>query len=337
MRIGIHPPHVDRRGELIDAAGYLERCRTIEAADLDGIWEGDHLPIPGHLRGDRPDPFLVLLLAAQATTKVAIGTSIYSLPLHSAAASAQRFYTLETLYPGRFTIGVGTGSHRQEYEVAGLSWDERFQRLHDHMEYVREIFAGAPTRGQDDGHARGSEKLRESLERQPATENSDVSTIGRYDLTEPTWAKRVGPPRFLLGVWHSEQQLKRAATEFDGWIGSGLGGSHSAGGWVKLKDAIQRFRDLGGQRAILSTVKIDLRGTSDVLPDDSVFHLLCRPELASERLHLLDEIGFDDIILVPSDQTNPIKSPLANVADYDAEQFEQIRSLLPKDARDYHR
>ena len=104
-----------------------------------------------------------------------------------------------------------------------------------------------------------------------------------------------GPARFSKS-WAGSKWIERAAREFDGWIGSGARSS-----WRALREGIARFRDLGGKRAIVTNVRVDLDSpaASPDGPEDPC-DLKGTSEIARERLHRLREWGYDDIVLVPS-------------------------------------
>src|SRR5438477_7828447 len=91
MRLGIHMPLKDAdTGKPLNARGVMARAKAIEAAGFDGIWIGDGL---GGIQ--RPDPLMWLLVAAAATERIEVGTSIYQVPLRHPVELAQRFLTLQ--------------------------------------------------------------------------------------------------------------------------------------------------------------------------------------------------------------------------------------------------
>jgi alkanesulfonate monooxygenase SsuD/methylene tetrahydromethanopterin reductase-like flavin-dependent oxidoreductase (luciferase family) len=325
MRIGMWLPLVDSVGVLLDGHAIVKRAQMIEAAGLDGAWLGDHTPIPGDVDRDLPDPLLYLAICALGTSPaLELGTCIYSLPLRNKYDAAQRFYTLETIAKGRFTLGLGTGSQKTEYDANGLDWQSRFSRMADHMAGTRQIFAGKPVG---------------PLYRQhPALDDPGTPIVLDPAVDRGTpWAAQVGPPRFALGSWHSPRQLRIAATEYDGWLASASPGSQF-GGWRKvLTESINTYRDLGGRRAIAATVGADFWGPHVPLTDDGVFSLFCSPTEAVERLAILESLGFDDVILALMNRSVARdRKGLARRYDFMSEDLEQIRSLLPKDGRDYH-
>ena len=295
MRIGINVPFRGQDRKLLDGAGVAKRAAMVEAAGLDGIWLGDHLTAM------RPDPLAYLLVAAQATTTVELGTAIYIVPLRERYDLAQRFVTLQTLAPGRFTFGVGTGSAEREYELVGKAFGDRFRMLREDMAVIRAVVEGRPN----------------DLPGQPRE--------------GPAWGAEAGQARFVLGAWHSDLQLRRAAVDYDGWMAS-AGGLTRVGGWKNMGEAIKRFRDLGGTRALMGTVNINLRAPTTKPGPEDPFFLECGPAEATERLGYLEELGYDDVVVHKTDPSHPIPG-MGYMHDFTAEELEEIRSLIPKDSR----
>lgn len=239
----------------------------------------------------RPDPLMWLLVACAATEHLEVGTSIFQVPLRNPVELAQRFLTLQALTRGRFTVGIGAGSTRSNHESVGTDFEQRFAKLKSDMDVIKRLCNG--------------------------------ETVGNANMNP--WPEVKGGPRFVVGAWYSGIWLKRAAQEYDGWM--------SSAGRTNLKtvaDAIKRYRDLGGKRAMVSTCAVDLTAPTTELKDDESFHLRCGPEEATRRLQVLADLGYDDILLVKADHTR--RAPLYE-PDYTAEDLAQIRALLPKDAR----
>lgn len=237
----------------------------------------------------RPDPLMWLLVAAAATEHVEVGTSIYIVPLRQPVDLAQRFMTLRALTGDRFTVGVGAGSTKASHDSAGVSFDDRFKLLYGHMDAIRRL--------------------------------CDGERVGAADLAP--WPEVKGGPRFAIGAWHSETSLRHAAREFDGWMCSAARTNYST-----MATAIARYRELGGTRAMVSTLPIDLTAPTERMNDDDSFHLRCDPEEAARRLQRLADLGFDDVLLVMADHTG--NSKMFQV-DYTLEMLQQIRALAPRD------
>ena len=291
MRIGISMPFKDGDDQPLNAAGIAARAAMVEQAGLDGVWIQDSM-IPGVMR---PEPLLWLLPAAAATTNIEIGTSIFIVPLRHPVDLAQRFLTLRALTNDRFTAGVGAGSSKPSHDTMGVDFHDRFRLLHEEMDTIRRL--------------------------------CDGETVGAANL-DP-WPSVKGGPRFVIGAWHSETSLRRAVTEYDGWM-------CSAGrtNLETMAEAIKRYRDLGGKRAMVSTCPLDFSAPTQRMGDDDPFNLMCDPKEAGRRLERLAALGFDDVLLVKRDHTGRTKM---FETDLDADEIRQVRELLPRDeTRPWH-
>lgn len=288
------------------------KARLIEEAGFSGIWSGHHLPVPGDTARTLLDPLAGLLIAASATSHVELGTCIYCLGLVNAANFAQSAYTLESFAPGRFTFGVGTGSQKQEWDMCGLDWSQRFKRLDQSMVFVKSIFTG-----------------KSDIEVEELTFGDNHKKYDRQRpprIGEPTLAMKIGSPRFLLGTWRSPTQLRRAATAYDGWLAS-AGPGTLEGGWKKVfTESMRIFRDAGGTRALVSTMLLDHEADSRPLATDGAFDLICGAEAITERLAILDDLGFNDVILSPWD------SARTSGRQFTADLLAELRSLYPVDS-----
>jgi alkanesulfonate monooxygenase SsuD/methylene tetrahydromethanopterin reductase-like flavin-dependent oxidoreductase (luciferase family) len=119
----------------------------------------------------------------------------------------------------------------------------------------------------------------------------------------------------LVGSWHSGLWVRRAAQEYDGWIASGFFRN-----FRELREAIERYRDAGGKRALVGTITVDLHAPSSAFDDSARFNLECGPEEAAERLQRLAELGYDDALLTRANYSD---------ADLPEADLVQIRALLP--------
>lgn len=286
--------------------------RDGHSLDADGIMRRaravEHAGLDGLWIGDsfspgmtRPDPLQWLLAAGAATTRIELGTCIFIVPLREPLDVAQRFMTLHRLTNGRFTAGVGSGSTKNNYDAIGGDFEGRFRKLKNDLEAIRAL-----NKGEHVGEA----------------------------FLDP-WPNALGGPPIVIGAWWNGVWLKRAAQDYEGWMCS-AGRTNLR----TMKDAISRFRDVGGRRAIISSCMVDLTAPNSALTDDDPFNLRCGPEEAAERLHKVQELGFDDILLVKTDhersgilhQPRTDKQTLSIYeADYTEEDLAQYRSLIEPD------
>ena len=148
------------------------------------------------------------------------------------------------------------------------------------------------------------------------------------------WESTLDGPPIVIGAWHSERWMRRGAEEYEGWMCSGSFGHSKATGdettFDSLEAKLKQFRDMGGKRALISSVMIDLNQPNTHLADDEPFNLRCGPEAAAERLARLDEMGYDDILLVKRDSS--VRLSLYE-DDVSREELDLIRGLLKRDRR----
>ena len=279
MRLGINMPYMQPDGTHPTVDDVRARAKLIEDVGFDGIWLGDPLsrtPTP------RPDPLLWLMICATATTQLEFGTSILQVPLRHPVELAQRLMTLHAVTNGRFVAGLGAGSTRRDFDAVGVDFESRFKLLNAGVPLIKSLLAG--------------------------------DAVGSADL-KPWQSAGKGPP-IVIGSWESGLWVKRAARDYDGWMGS----AHSS--LNGLTEGIKRFRDAGGKRALVATIDIDLSQAEGPLDPAEPFNLRCGPESARERLTMLAELGYDDALIVKMNHTEDT----LNEADLRA-----IRDLVPRE------
>jgi len=234
----------------------------------------------------RPDALAYLTLAASATTRVMLGTAVYIVPFRNPLDLAQRAMTLQLLSGGRLQLGVGAGSDAVAHELGSVAYEGRFRILHRSVRTIRQLLHG--------------------------------EEVG--DAFLDPWPEMGGPPNILLGAWGSEISLNRAVRDYDGWICSAGRTSLAV-----IRDAIRRYRDKGGTRAVVGTLPVDLSAPYTPLDPDEPFTLRCPPAAAAERLAILAELGFDDVGLQKVDGVAKRWE-----ADASADELASIRALLPR-------
>ena len=81
----------------VDLTSIATAARRTEEFGFDGLTA----PEAGH------DPFLPLVLAAEHTEKITLGTNVTKLPLRSPLLMAKTVGSAAAMFPGRIEIGVG--------------------------------------------------------------------------------------------------------------------------------------------------------------------------------------------------------------------------------------
>jgi probable F420-dependent oxidoreductase len=109
---------------------FLEEAKTVEQAGFDGIGTVE--------LGN--DPFMPLALAAMATTRVDLTTSIAVAFPRSPTVMAHIAHDLQKESKGRFHLGLGSQVKGHNERRYGIAWSPPAPRLQEYVEAVRAIW-----------------------------------------------------------------------------------------------------------------------------------------------------------------------------------------------------
>jgi putative FMN-dependent luciferase-like monooxygenase len=126
----------------------LEQIAHAERLGFDSAWIAQH-----HFHEDEgglPAPFVFLAQAAALTTRIRLGTGIVTLPLELPIRVAEDAAVLDLMCGGRLEVGVGGGGNLSSYATFGRNSAERTTLLVDHLEVLRDAWAGRPLPGGKD-------------------------------------------------------------------------------------------------------------------------------------------------------------------------------------------
>lgn len=104
------------------------------------------LLIPDHL-GEQLSPIPALLLAADATTTLRVGSLVFDNDFRHPAVLAKEAATLDVLSEGRLELGLGAGWLKSEYDRAGMPFDRpgtRIERMEEAVQIIKGLFADGP-------------------------------------------------------------------------------------------------------------------------------------------------------------------------------------------------
>lgn len=103
-----------------DLIGVAKLC---EQLGYDGVWGNDHITTQDYVRrlySEPPNFYEVLItmaMIAQATTTLRVGTSLLVMPMREPVYLAKQVATLDQLSGGRFTLAIGLGAYREEFDA----------------------------------------------------------------------------------------------------------------------------------------------------------------------------------------------------------------------------
>lgn len=132
----------------LSIAGISEMAVAIERAGLDATFVTDH-PAPSRRWLDGGghatlDPFVVLSVAAAATTRLRLHSHILVLAYRNPFIVAKAVASLDRLSGGRFQMGIGTGYLKPEYAAVGVPFAERGALTDEAIKVLRMAWSGEP-------------------------------------------------------------------------------------------------------------------------------------------------------------------------------------------------
>ncbi|BBZ63928.1 TIGR03619 family F420-dependent LLM class oxidoreductase [Mycolicibacterium monacense] len=126
-------------------------AKELEQRGFESLWLGEHPQIPVSAAGAMPaallhsqqrmwDPLLSLLVAAQATSTLRLGTAV-ALPLeHELFTFAKQVATLDRFSGGRVLLGVGVGVRAELAMTNSIAWADRYRALSDMVAALRVLW-----------------------------------------------------------------------------------------------------------------------------------------------------------------------------------------------------
>lgn len=120
------------------------------------LWAGEHVVMVDQPRSRYPysadgrlavsagadwaDPLIGLSFAAAVTTTIGLATGVLLLPERNPVLVAKQAATLDRLSGGRFTLGVGIGWSREEFDALGIPFERRATRTAEYVAAMRSLW-----------------------------------------------------------------------------------------------------------------------------------------------------------------------------------------------------
>src|SRR5437660_12877741 len=130
-----------------------ELARAAEERGFESLFVPEHTHIPAGRRTPFPgggqlpkeyshtfDPFVSLMAAAAATTRLKIGTGICLIIERDPITTAKEVASLDLLSGGRVLFGIGGGWNAEEMENHGTDFKSRFRLLRERVLAMKEIW-----------------------------------------------------------------------------------------------------------------------------------------------------------------------------------------------------
>jgi probable F420-dependent oxidoreductase len=261
FRFGINIRDASSRAE------WQDKARKVEALGYAVLLVPDHLAA---MLATIP----AVMSAADATTRLRIGTNVLNNDLRHPVLLAREAATMDLLTDGRLELGLGAGYMRIEYDQAGLRFDRggiRVERLAESVPIIKDLLGGA-----------------------------EVTFVGQhYRVTShkiyPLPVQRPRPPIIIGG--NGPRLLALAAREADTVNLTGLtftrgGTTLDMSGWkvAGVDERLRVIRDAAGDR--FEALELSAQVQRVIVTD--------RPREAAEELQKTwKQISVDEILAAP--------------------------------------
>ncbi|MFG2817152.1 LLM class F420-dependent oxidoreductase [Streptomyces sp. NPDC048410] len=231
--LGRDVPDVARAAEEIgyDSLWVFERALVPEPA-AQGLYGIPGMPWPEYYRGVA-DPLVTLTLAATATSRAELGSSVLVAPLHLPFQLAKSLATLDVVSGGRVIAGFGTGWSLDEYAASAvLPFEERGTALDEVIAVCRAVW------GPD-----------------PVVHHGKTTDIASA-IVGP---KPVRPVPVLLAATN-RRAMRRLVERADGWLPGAYSPEQLAAQWRDLRELAE---ESGRTEPIRTVIRVNARVTPE--------------------------------------------------------------------------
>jgi alkanesulfonate monooxygenase SsuD/methylene tetrahydromethanopterin reductase-like flavin-dependent oxidoreductase (luciferase family) len=255
-----------------------EWARRAEAAGFSGLGTIDRLVYPSY------ESLVALGAAAAVTERIGLITAIVILPLRqNAALVAKQAATIQKLSGGRFVLGVAPGGRPDDYEAAGVPFEDRGTRFEEMLDDIKRVWAG-----EERGVAGGI--------------GPDVSD---------------DPPLLIVGG-QVDAAFRRAARYGDGWIAGGGQAEYLPPSIEKLEAAWRQAGRQGEPRKMsLTYFSLDDDPEAQARRTIGNYYAFAADyaemvvagaakgeDSVKERVRAFEDVGCDELVMFPA-SSNP--------------------------------
>ncbi len=291
IQVGIQLPEVERD---VRWPEYASMAAAAERHRFDSIWVGDHYLYRGDGRPERGpwEAWTLLAALASVTQRVRLGPLVACLGFHAPGVTAKLAATVDEISGGRLVFGVGAGWNEPEFRAFGLPYDHRASRFAEAFEIVRALLAGE----------------RITLHGEFWTVD-DALLLPRPARKPPLMIGSFGPRVLAASLPHAEI--------WNAWYADY---GNTPEGFAELGNKVERLATRAGRppgdlrRSACALVMLD-RTSGERPLDDDVPPLEGGPDRIADGVRALAEAGADEVIFIPSPNTEGSLRELAAVLD----------------------
>jgi probable F420-dependent oxidoreductase len=164
-------------------------AQMVESLGYDYLCSGEHMMFHGPV----PNSLITLAIAAGATSRIKLMSTVVLLPLYTPMVLAKMTSVLDVASNGRYHMGIGVGGEfPKEFEACGVPVKQRGSRANEALQVIKKLWT-----------------------------EKNVSFEGRFSkfsgvTLDPRPIQQPHPPIWVAG--RKESAMRRAALYADGWI-----------------------------------------------------------------------------------------------------------------------
>jgi len=208
IAFGLHLPVMEfnsskirEEGDSFSREQILSFAQKAESLGYDSLSVNDHVVF----RTSWLDAISTLSAVAAITNEIKLGTSILNIVVRNPVICAKALSTIDILSSGRlFAVGVGPGSHKGDYDICGIPFEERWKRFTEALQVLQIVWKN------------NNKKQKNS------TLTNYSGKYYRFEKVsvQPKPFQKPHPPIYIGSWGSSEAGLKRVAKYGDGWMAS---------------------------------------------------------------------------------------------------------------------
>ena len=206
---------------------YINIAKEAESLGFDAVSVTDHVVMGKNLHkypfGKFPlpseapwyEPLSVLNMIGSHTASIKLATAILITPLRNPALLAKTAATIDVISNGRLELGVGLGWQKEEFEAAGVDFENREEIFWETLAILKKFWSDSPTSHQ-----------------------------GKYFQFDDIWCNpkpiQGADIPLLFGIKMTSENAKKIAKVGDGWIPIKTSRSFIENGRSILLDAFEK-------------------------------------------------------------------------------------------------
>ena len=208
IAFGVHLPVIEfnsskirEEGDSFSREQILSFAQKAESLGYDSLSVNDHVVF----RTSWLDAISTLSAVAAITNEIKLGTSILNIVVRNPVICAKALSTIDILSSGRlFAVGVGPGSHKGDYDICGIPFEERWKRFTEALQVLQIVWKN------------------NNKEQKNSTLTNYSGRYYRFEKVsvQPKPFQKPHPPIYIGSWGSSEAGLKRVAKYGDGWMAS---------------------------------------------------------------------------------------------------------------------